>query len=310
MIDCLVIGGGPAGLMAAVYLGRYRRRVVVVDEGASRVAMIPRTRNVLGFPDGIEGPELLERMRVHAQAFGGELAIGRVDTLERHGDGTFVAQAGSRELHARFVILATGARDVEPDVTGLPESLQAGHVRYCPVCDGYETQGRRVAVLGRDVHGLRESAFVAGFDNEVTWLSMGSHSGCTQAQLEHLAQRKVRVVAHLPRHIECVPGQGVTVSFHEGHESLQFDVLYPALGLRHASELGVRLGARVEDDGQFVVDAHLQTTVDGLYAAGDVAAGLNQINVAAGHAAIAATAIHNRIGDTRHPECRDERDAR
>ncbi len=81
----------------------------------------------------------------------------------------------------------------------------------------------------------------------------------------------------------------------EGGQRLTFDVLYPALGLTHASQLATALGARAREDGQLEADDHLQTTVEGLYAAGDVACGLNQINVAAGHAAIAATAIHNRL---------------
>src|SRR4051812_34632721 len=138
ILDCLIIGGGPAGLMAAVYLGRYKRRAVIVDEGRSRLAMIPKTRNVLGFPDGIVGMELLERMRDHAARFGGRLEMGRVERIEKHGV-VFEAWAGSTHLRARFVILATGARDIEPQLTGLAESLKAGHVRYCPVCDGYET---------------------------------------------------------------------------------------------------------------------------------------------------------------------------
>jgi len=292
-LDCLVIGGGPAGLMAAVYLGRYKRRVVVVDEGRSRLALIPRTRNVLGFPDGIEGEELLERMRAHAAKFGARLEIGRVERLEKRGD-TFEAVAGSVRFRAPFVILATGARDVEPQVTGLAESLKAGHVRYCPVCDGFETQGRRVAVLGREQHGLRESAFVAGFGNRVTWLSMGSHGACDPQDIEKLQGSGVAIAGDEPRHIHCHPEHGISVELASG-ERLDFDVLYPALGLRHVSELGTGLGAEASPDGQLVVSDHFETTVPGLFAAGDVASGLNQINVAAGHGAIAATAIHNRL---------------
>jgi thioredoxin reductase (NADPH) len=292
-LDCLIIGGGPAGLMAAVYLGRFKRNAVVIDEGKSRVALIPKTRNVLGFPDGIVGEELLERMREHAAKFGAKLEIGRVDRLEKNGDA-FDAWAGSAHFRARFIILATGAHDVEPDVTGLADSLKAGHVRYCPVCDGFETQGKRVAVLGRDMHGLRESAFVAGFRNQVTWLSLGSHNQCEQKELERLTAAGVEVVEEVPRHIECDPGAGVEVEFHNGTR-LKFDVLYPALGLRHHSELATTLGAQANELGQLVVSDHFESTLPGLYAVGDVASGLNQINVAAGQAAIAATAIHNRL---------------
>jgi thioredoxin reductase (NADPH) len=294
ILDCLVIGGGAAGLMAGVYLGRYRRKAVVIDDGGSRVSMIPVTRNVLGFPDGIAGPELLERMRAHAACFGTQLALGRVEKLTRHEDGGFEAMAGSRRLSARTVLLCTGARDVEPDIPGLGAALKCGLVRYCPVCDGYETQGKRVAVLGREIHGLRESAFVAGFGNQVTWLSMGSQQAVSQDDLARLRRLGVLVADAQPRDIRCEPGQGVQVQMTDG-QLLAFDVLYPALGLVHASQLGTALGARTRDDGQLEVDGYYETTVPGLYAAGDVAVDLNQINVAAGQAAIAATAIHNRL---------------
>jgi thioredoxin reductase (NADPH) len=98
----------------------------------------------------------------------------------------------------------------------------------------------------------------------------------------------------VPRHIECHPDKGVQVHF-DGGERMEFDVLYPALGLRHASELAAALGAKANEAGQLEVSAHLETSVPGLFAVGDVASGLNQINVAAGEAAVAATAIHNRL---------------
>jgi thioredoxin reductase (NADPH) len=231
-------------------------------------------------------------MRDHAARFGARLEMGRVERLARNDD-LFEAWAGSVHVRARFVILATGARDVAPEVTGLAESLKAGHVRYCPVCDGFETQGRRVAVLGRDAHAARESAFVAGFDNEVTWLSLGTHEACETRELERLRERRVKILGHEPRHIHCSP-RGVEVEMENGGRHA-FDVLYPALGLRHVSELATALGAQANDVGQLVVTDHFETTVPGLFAAGDVASGLNQINVAAGQAAIASTEIHNRL---------------
>jgi thioredoxin reductase (NADPH) len=294
LLDCLIVGGGPAGLAAAVYLGRFRRRALLVDEGPSRLAMIPKSRNVIGFPDGIAGPELLERMRLHAANFGTPLQAGRVDRLHPLAQGGFEAVIGSQRLRAHTVLLATGARDVEPEVGGLAPSLKAGVVRYCPVCDGYETKGRRVAVLGREIHGLRESAFLAGFESEVTWLSMGSARAVADRDLLRLRRLDVRMADGEPRHIHCDPGGEVTVEMQDGSR-LTFDMLYPAFGLKHASQLATGLGARANELGQLLVDEHCQTNVPGLYAAGDVVAGLNQINVAAGHAAIAATAIHNGL---------------
>jgi thioredoxin reductase (NADPH) len=131
-IDCLVVGGGAAGLMAAVYLGRYRRRAVVVDDGGSRLAMIPRSHNVLGFPEGIAGPQLLENMRRHAERFGVPMELGRVEGLVRRPDGTFEAVAGTRRLRARFVLLATGARDVEPDAPACSPRSKAARCATAP----------------------------------------------------------------------------------------------------------------------------------------------------------------------------------
>src|SRR4051794_13501185 len=133
VLDCLVIGGGAAGLTAAVYLGRYKRRALILDAGDSRLQCIPRTRNVPGFPDGIEGPELLARMREHARKYGTPTEQAKVDRVQCLEDGSFRAQAGQRTWRARFVILATGARDVEPEIEGIRDALRAGQVRYCPI---------------------------------------------------------------------------------------------------------------------------------------------------------------------------------
>jgi len=295
LLDCLVIGGGAAGLTAAVYLGRYRRRALILDAGGSRLQKIPRTRNVPGFPDGIEGPELLARMREHAQRYGVATEHVTVERLCRQADGAFRAEAGDRHWLARFVILATGATDVEPAIDGIAAALKAGQVRYCPICDGFETQGQRVAVLGRAGHGLRESLFVSGFGNQVTWLSMETQQDVDPASLASLRTAGVRIAEAPPHSITCgVDGVGVRVELQDG-QVLDFDTLYPALGLVHACELATALGAQARPDGQLEVDAHQQTSVPGLYVAGDVAVDLNQIAVATGHAAIAATAIHNRL---------------
>ena len=295
ILDCLVIGGGAAGLTAAVYLGRYKRRACILDAGGSRLQWIPRTRNVPGFPDGIEGPELLARLRQQAARYAVPTEHVTVERLARLADGSFRADAGGRSWRARFVLLATGARDVEPGIDGIHAAMRAGQVRYCPICDGYETQGQRVAVLGRAGHGLRESLFVSNFGNQVTWLAMASQEEVAPPDLATLREAGVRIADSPPHCIECgVDGVGVRVSLQNG-QVLEFDTLYPALGLQHQCQLATALGARARENGQLEVDAHQQTSVDGLYVAGDVAVDLNQIAVAAGHAAIAATAIHNRL---------------
>jgi thioredoxin reductase (NADPH) len=268
---------------------------VVLDDGGSRLLRIPRSRNVPGFPDGIEGPELLRRLREHASKYAVPCVQTRVQALRRLDDGSFLAESAHGSWRARYVLLATGARDVEPEIEGILQAMKAGQVRYCPICDGFETQHQRVAVLGRAGHGLRESLFIANWDNQVTWLSMATQEEVGLPELAKLRQAGVRIADSPPHRIDCgVDGAGVRVELQNG-QVLEFDTLYPALGLVTACELATALGARARDNGQLEVDAHQQTTVDGLYVAGDVAVDLNQISVATGHAAIATTAIHNRL---------------
>src|SRR3954468_14848735 len=110
MLDCLIVGGGPAGLTAAIYLARYRRKTRLVDSGESRAALIPESHNYPGFR-GIAGPDLLRRLRDQAGLYGAVLERGRVSALNRGDDGIFIAKAGSSEIQARFVLLATGLVD-------------------------------------------------------------------------------------------------------------------------------------------------------------------------------------------------------
>ncbi|MGV3493518.1 MAG: NAD(P)/FAD-dependent oxidoreductase [Ramlibacter sp.] len=295
VLECLIVGGGAAGLTAAVYMGRYRRRAVVVDDGGSRLQLIPRTRNMPGFPDGIEGTELLRRLREQATRYAVPIEQGRIERLRKLEDGSFLAEAGGRRWRARFVLLATGAKDVKPDIPGIDAATRAAQVRYCPICDGYETQDLRVAVLGRGSHGLKESLFIARWARELTWLAMGTQEDVDPQQLAQLRAAGVRIAESPPQRIDCgAEGAGVRVELQNG-QVLDFDTLYPALGLEHACGLATALGALARENGQLEVDGHQQTTVDGLYVAGDVAVDLNQISVAAGHAAVASTAIHNRL---------------
>ena len=173
-LDCLVIGGGPAGLTAAIYLARFHLDILVVDEGKSRAAWIPCTRNHAGYPDGISGKELLEKMREQAQKFGAKILTERVTKLERdEKTGLFCAIWGSGCVEARKVLLATGVTNRKPpmDETLHDEALERGLVRYCPICDGYEVTDKKVGVIGSDSHGVAEAVFLRGYTADVTLIA-------------------------------------------------------------------------------------------------------------------------------------------
>src|SRR4051794_24198723 len=173
LVDALIIGGGPGGLVAAVYLARFRRRVVIADSGTSRASLIPRSHNCPGFPEGVGGDELIGRLRTQAERYGAELRHARIRTLEQADDGSFVTWMDEQEVHARTLVIATGVVDVEPVLPDLPNVIRCGLVRHCPICDGFEVQGQRVAVIGVGEKGVREARFIRHFTDDVTLFTLG-----------------------------------------------------------------------------------------------------------------------------------------
>ena len=288
--EILVIGAGPAGLTAATYLARFRRRVLVADGGASRARWIPVSHNMPGFPDGITGDAILSRMTEQAVEYGAIIEPGRVETLARDGDG-FIARLNGRVLRVRAVLLATGVIDHHPDLPGVERAIERSLVRICPICDGYEAIDKAVAVIGDDDKGVREAAFIRTFSDRVTLI----HVGPAGTPVD-LAALKRLGIAFIRASIDDVRLEGDRVTaLGWGGTSHAFDLVYSALGTSANAELAQALGAQLGDDGSLVVDSHQATGVKGLYAAGDVVRGLNQITVASAEAAVAATAIHNDL---------------
>jgi len=289
-IDCLIIGGGPAGLTAALYLARFRRNVHLVDAGASRAAQIPESHNHPGFA-GISGKTLLEAMRKQAEKYGVILERASVSKLATCPNG-FVADIGPNQIHSARLLLATGIVDTAPDLPGLERAVAETAVRYCPICDGYEAADQSVAVFG-DLKGASGKAlFMRSHTRHVTVL-VPDHGARDERTMKELDAAGIQVVTHPPScFVKTQNGIGVILA---GGERLEFDVLYPALGCEVHSALARALGAKHTAPGFLVVDDEQQTTVPGLFAAGDVVSDLHQISVAKGHAAIAATAIHNSL---------------
>lgn len=286
--DCLIVGGGAGGLAAATYLARFRRRVVVVDAGESRLRWIRVSHNVPGYPDGIAGPVLLDRLKTQAARYGVRLESGRIERLAAV-DGGFAAGG----LRVRRAILATGVRDVLPAIEGLSAAIVASAVRLCPVCDAYEVTGRRVGILGPPDRALREAAFLAAYTDRLTLLRAADHPAPTPAETAAAAAAGLRVAAAPVLSLAGAAG-AVTAGLADGRR-LDFDGLYLATGIRPRSDLATAAGAGLGAGGYLEVDAHQRLVLPGLHAVGDVVHELNQIAVAWGHAAIAATDVHNAL---------------
>lgn len=293
-MDCLVIGGGPAGLTAAIYLARFRRDFHVIDAGASRAAWIPVSHNHPGFPDGIPGAELLGRMRTQAARYAACILPGEVSGLEQLSDGSFSASFGVERLRAKTVLLATGAEDIEPDLPNLERAIRRGFVRHCPICDAYEVIDRKVAILGNRKSCIREALLLRAYTLDLTLLTLGRDLDMGPDEQAALREAGIRIVDE-PVSEVSVEGNQIAAWRMKSGMVHRFDTLYAALGLRIRSNLATELGAKHDEDGALIVDAHQRTSVAGLFAAGDVVSGLAQISVAMGQAAIAATTINNSL---------------
>lgn len=294
MTDCLIIGGGPAGLTAAIYLARFRLSVNVVDAGRSRASWIPCTRNVPGFTDGISGNDLLARMRAQAEKYGSAFSTGRVTRLDCI-DGGFSAEWGEGAATARTVLLATGVKNRRPDMDEAlhDEALARGLIRYCPICDGYEVTDKKVGVIGSGSHGVAEAVFLRGYTADVTLIAPHAAHDLDPKDQSKLRELGIRAIDGPSRGI-AAQEDCIVVETADGVHA--FDSIYPALGSDMHTELAEQIGVTLNrKTGCIAVDDHQRTNVPGAYAAGDVVIGLDQISHAMGEGGVAATTIRNDL---------------
>jgi thioredoxin reductase (NADPH) len=292
-LDVLVVGGGPAGLTAAVYLARFKRKFVVVDAGESRARLIPVSNNLPSFPGGITGPDLLERMRETASQFGAIIERATITSLEK--DGVFRAQSTTGEIRARAVLVASGVVDTRPNIDDHDEAVARGLIRYCAICDGYEASNRKIAVLGDGHKGVSEAVFLRTYTPDVTLVPERGRLSLSTADEALLKRHHIQTVAAAPEKLVAEP-HSIRMDFEPG-QTLRFACLYPALGSKPRTDWVRGTGAHLSEKDCVVVSPHQGTDIEGLFAAGDVVEGLDQISVATGQAAIAATAIHNYLRD-------------
>jgi thioredoxin reductase len=290
--DTVVVGGGPAGMSAALWLGRYRRRVVVLDAGE------PRNEPawaVHGYP-GIVDPSPLElRRRLLQQALGDgvETRAGNVVKIDGRKDD-FIAHTGAGEaLRARRVILAYGLRDYLPDIDGVSE-LYGTSVFHCPDCDGPSFADTRIGVVGWNRHGARLALYLRHFSPQITLLTHGRKLELDDEAVGVVRSNGIDIVLEPVTRVEGRGGTLTQAEF-EQREPLRLDALFFHLGSEPRCELGEQLGCALDDDGYIIVDQGQETSMPGVHAAGDIAGQPHLASIAAADGVRAALAIHRSL---------------
>jgi thioredoxin reductase (NADPH) len=305
--DTLIIGGGPGGLTAAIYLRRFTRNIALVDKGNSRLRLIPVSHNYPGFPEGVPGHLLLGNLTAQLERYGGSVTPGEIVGL-RIEDGHFVADLAAADaaegeltqIRALTVLLATGVVDVGLPIESWREAIAFGTLRLCPVCDGFDVIDKRIAVATAEVNPVGHALFMRTFSADVTLFERGSPSMLSDDDRRRLDAAGVRTIDAPLLSVTLDAAMKPVMHTEDGAEHTA-DVFYPMLGEHARSGLATGLGAQTAQCDELVVDSHGATTVPGLYAIGDVTVGLNQIAVATGQAARAATHIHNRLPPALRP---------
>jgi thioredoxin reductase (NADPH) len=250
--EVAIVGGGPAGLAAAVYLRRFLRSTIVFDAGDARAKLIPKTHNCPGFPEGISGVSLLKRLKRQATRYGTRTVTGCVDWLEKR-QGGFYLQTSLGRVGARCVILATGVVDQVPAIPKIKNAIKTGSIRLCPVCDAYEVQDRRVGVVGPEDDALREGIFLRHFAHNVSILcnSSGDFSPAGRARAK---QEGIEVWDAVDDFLQRSDGFEVVMA--NGDPARTIDVIYPCMGCDVRSELAVAVGAECDREGYVLVEKY------------------------------------------------------
>lgn len=289
--DCIIIGGGPAGLTCAIFLGRYRRRVLVLDTGRPRNAAARGIHGFLG-QDSIRPAELLQRGRGEAERVGVQFQNAEAISVVRDGD-IFVVHCAEDRARARRIVLAYGVRDTLPEIEGIERWYGAG-VYHCPDCDGFEVSDQRVAVIGRGRKAAGLALELLLWTDEVTVLTDGAKPRLPPAEKSKLEAEGIEVCE---QKIVALVGDDdhlQRITFTEGSD-LPVDAVFFAIRTRRSCKLAEALGCEASGNTEIVVDEHRQTSIEGVYAIGDLVRGSQLVVTAAADGAIAAVAINRSL---------------
>lgn len=283
MLDVAIIGGGPAGLSAAVYTARADQETLVFDKGGGTTQDVDFMENVYGFPEGATGPELVEVGREQATKFGAEIVEEEVVRVAQEGEN-YLIETEADEYVVRGIVLATGASYKSPAIPHVDDYEGQG-VSYCVECDAFFYRDAPVAVVGAGNYAAKEAMMLLDYTDDIRVLTNGDELAMDETLIEQLQDAEIEIVRTPVDHIV---GDGVVegVELDDG-ATLDVDGLFVALGAAGGTDIADMLG--IPRDGSYLdVDEDQHTGVERVYAAGDITGGQRQVNVSVGEGTTAA----------------------
>jgi Thioredoxin reductase len=290
--DVVIVGGGLAGLSAAIYLGRGRRKTLVIDAGKSMARWEPDVQNYLGFPRGISGTDLLKRAREQAVRYGVRIRNDKIVEASRGEDG-FSLRSEKRSYRCKRLLLATGIFHIPPDIPGIKPCL--GHsLFFCKDCDGYRIQRKAVGIYGWTNETVEYALGMLFYTSCVSIVTDGREPRWDELHAAWIREYHIPVYARKISGVNRRKNQIEALKFDDEAELL-IEALFTTRGDIYFHNLAKSLGAKINSDGEVDVNLDMRTSVSGLYAAGCVTPANCQMIIAAGQGATAAQAINRDL---------------
>jgi thioredoxin reductase (NADPH) len=290
--EVIVVGGGIAGLSAAIYLGRAQRDVLVIDSGHSMAKWEPVVQDYLGFPNGVGGEELLKNGRSQARRYEARIVRDEIKTVSAR-KSIFVLKGKRKTYRTKRLLVATGIFHLPPEIPGVKQCL--GHsMFFCKDCDGYRVRGKRIAIVGATNEAVEYALGMLDYSACVVIATNGRQPQWDKKHAHWLAEYEIPVAVKRIRDVDHKKRKIRALEF-VGEKSVRIDYIFTTRGDIFHNQLAKKLGARLDPDGQIRVDQCMRTSVPRLYAAGCVTPANCQMIIAAGQGAAAAQAINRDL---------------
>lgn len=296
LFDVAIVGGGPAGLSAGIWLARYLHSVVLIDSGDPRNWATRSVNGFLGLPR-IRPPELRALGREECRRYGVELVDAIVDKVRQLGDEHFVLDLENGERYdSRRLVLAIGLRDNWPDIPGLDHVFGA-NAHVCPDCDGYECRDKKTVVVGTGRKAVGLALNLTTWTHDIIICTNGEPANLDRDEYcQKLDALNIPVISDRITHITSADKSREIYSLElDSGMCLDADKLFFTFGQHAADDLGVQLGCKRDADGQIIVDGHYHTSVWNVFAGGDIVPGPQLAIRAASDGAMIALAIHKSL---------------